>query len=216
MASDNATTMEAPAPVTKPAPKKTPKKPDPAKGKAVLAKAKGTAKTAPKPAKKGKNAVGNNRGIAKKPDGWINPKPLMKNYLKARDEDGKKGIELAEYINPAQTRALILLADAKGPIPGSSFTTTVAKAFMQKHPEFRGKDGNPMSAIGPAYVSWWVGNTDPDARPESESRWGYVSLITMGCVRCYKSDDNDVKQWVYEITPQGRKWLERKLKAGNV
>lgn len=194
--------MEAPA--SKPAKASKPKVAKKPAAKPVAPKG-NPVKAVKKPGKKANDAKnyvskdGTERGI-RRPDSWKPEKPRMAKYLEAQAE-GKKGIELAPFMNPSQMRVLTLLSTAKGPVASAE--------FLEEKKVLGGK----KAIADAAYVGVWVGRTDPETRAESEKRWGYVSLITMGCVKAERLEDNDKKYWGYTITPQGRKWLEKKQKA---
>lgn len=147
------------------------------------------AKAEKKPIKQAQD--GSLRGVAK-PDGWKPEKQLMASFLAAQAE-GKKGLDLAPFMNKAQVRSLELMAKAKGPVARQTF---VEKGCISSD----------------SYVGVWVGRVKEDERIESEKKWGYVSLVTAGWAKVVQLDDNDKKAWVYEITANGRKALERKQK----
>lgn len=154
-----------------------------AKKKTPAKKAAAKKTPAKKAAGKGKAADGSARGQAK-PANWKPERVLMAKYL----EEAKP-----ENMSVAQGRVLDLLAKARGPVD----RPTIAE----------------KCAISDSYVGVWVGRNDEAQREESEAKWGYCSLITMGYVKNKQVDLDGKQVWVYEITASGKKAIEKYNKA---
>lgn len=139
--------------------------------------------------------VASKKPAAKKPAPKVTKKPAataerkkQPGYKEIKERSAKASGTAGSGLVGRQARILAVLAKAKAPM---------TRAMI-----------SDKSGVELSWTGVWLGRTDPAARAASEGEWGYTSLQSLKFVTQTTMVIDDATQFVYAITPAGRKELE--------